>query len=745
MRKLLWFAVGFALAVGLCNALLPVNVFLLASGVSAALLSICLFCMLRFPKFRIGAMVSFAATIGFLWCLGYDAMYLAPVRGYDGQTVTLTLTATDTSYETNYGAATEGRVELDGKTYSILLYHDNEISLSPGDRITGEMNLRCTLVGGKQDSLYNRSNRVFLTARTNGEMTVTPCEHFNWADYPAVIRQRILSAIRAAFPEDTAAFACALLLGETDGIDYETDTSFKVSGIRHIIAVSGLHVTILFSLVFVLTGHRKWITAILGIPVLFFFAAVAGFSPSITRACIMHSLMVIAMLFNKEYDPLTALAFAVICMLGCNPFVIANVGFQLSVSCMLGIILFADRIKNYLMDKKRFGRWKGFWKKMAGWFAASVSVSLSAMILTTPLCAYYFGVVSLIGPLTNLLTLWVITFVFYGIMLSCILGAILPIAGTVVAWIVSWTIRYVLWIAKSMASIPLAAVYTQSVYVVCWLIFAYILLVIFLLSKKKRPILLGCCATLALCVSLVLSWTEPMLDDVRVTVLDVGQGQCVLLQSDGRNYLVDCGSYSDSFAADQAAGLLLSQGIAKLDGIILTHFDNDHIGGVANLLTRISVSQIYVPKRQNDEEHDDFGMAEVITVETELVFSYGDSKITLIPSENATSSNESGLCILFQTENCDTLITGDRTAAGERELLRQIELPELEVLVVGHHGSKTSTSLELLYKTNPKVAIISVGADNPYGHPTDLVLSRLRTIGCIIYRTDLQGTIIYRG
>ena len=116
MRKLLWFAVGFALAVGLCNALLPVNVYLLSSGVSAALLAICLFCMLRFPKFRIGAMISFAATIGFLWCLGYDAMYLAPVRGYDGQTVTLTLTATDVSYETNYGAATEGRVELDGKT-----------------------------------------------------------------------------------------------------------------------------------------------------------------------------------------------------------------------------------------------------------------------------------------------------------------------------------------------------------------------------------------------------------------------------------------------------------------------------------------------------------------------------------------------------------------------------------------------------------------------------------------------------
>ena len=111
------------------------------------------------------------------------------------------------------------------------------------------------------------------------------------------------------------------------------------------------------------TGRRKWITALLGIPVLFLFAAVAGFSPSITRACIMHGLMVLALLFEKEYDSATALSFAVLSMLIANPWTVTNVGFQLSVGCMAGIICFSGRIRDWLMAKKRLGRLKGRGKK----------------------------------------------------------------------------------------------------------------------------------------------------------------------------------------------------------------------------------------------------------------------------------------------------------------------------------------------------------------------------------------------
>ena len=228
----------------------------------------------------------------------------------------------------------------------------------------------------------------------------------------------------------------------------------------------------------------------------------------------------------------------------------------------------------------------------------------------------------------------------------------------------------------------------------------------------------------------------------------MGQGQCILLQSHGKTFLVDCGGDSDEESANIAAKALLSQGVYVLDGVILTHYDRDHAAGAAFLLQRIPTKTLYMPNCIDEDGtaatlsavHD----GAIISVDQNAVISFEEVQITLIPSRSNLSDNESGLCVLFQTENCDILITGDRSTSGERELMRYIDLPELEVLIVGHHGSKYSTSEELLEKTKPEYAIISVGADNLYGHPTEEFIQQLLEAGSIIYRTDLHGTIIFR-
>ena len=122
-----------------------------------------------------------------------------------------------------------------------------------------------------------------------------------------------------------------------------------------------------------------------------------------------------------------------------------------------------------------------------------------------------------------------------------------------------------------------------------------------------------------------------------------------------------------------------------------------------------------------------------------------DGNITLYPAKPGLNNNESSVCVLFQSQNCDILITGDRSASGERALLDKVQLPQLELLVAGHHGSKGATSLDLLLTTHPQAVAISVGADNPYGHPGQELLDRLARFGCQVYRTDLQGTITFRG
>ena len=295
------------------------------------------------------------------------------------------------------------------------------------------------------------------------------------------------------------------------------------------------------------------------------------------------------------------------------------------------------------------------------------------------------------------------------------------------------------------ASVPLAAVYTKSVYIVVWLALCYGLILVLIFGKGKRPLISLCLVGLGLCVALGLSWVEPMLWDCRVTAVNVGQGQCLILQHKGKTFVVDCGGdYADD-AADCAAQSLLSMGIRRIDGLILTHYDADHAGGTAYLLHRIKADALYLPEGEKSAGIiDAAGDAQVVWIMEDLSLESEGMKITLFAPKSAGSSNESSIAVLFQTEKCDTLITGDMSQLGERLLMRRTSLPELEVLIVGHHGSDSSTSVELLEATSPEVAIISVGKDNRYNHPTQAVLERLEAAGCAIYRTDESGDIIFR-
>ncbi|MBR2937704.1 MAG: DNA internalization-related competence protein ComEC/Rec2 [Oscillospiraceae bacterium] len=746
MRWLMWFAIGFTMA---CAA----GVYLISGW---WLLVIAAFCgvicvallLLRTPLSKKLVHILLGCVIGFLWLWCFDKCYLLSARQLDGQIHVLQIQVTDYSQPTASGISAEGKIQLSGKTYSVQFYINEDVTLSPGDRVEGGFKLRYT-GGGSEDPTYHRGKGIFLLCYPKGSNEIFYQALSSPDSFPVIWRQKILSFLDTLFPRDTAPFAKALLLGETEDLPFETRWSLKASGVYHVVAVSGLHVSILFALVSILCLRHRVLTAVIGLPVLFLFAAVAGFSPSIVRACIMQSLVILALLVDKEYDPPTALAAAVLLMLGVNPLTITSVSFQLSVGCMLGILLFSQRIHDYLIHRTKLGPAKGksLRARLTRWTVASVSVSLGAMSVTMPLCAIYFGSVSLVGIVTNVLILWFISFIFYGIMAACLLGAIWLPLGTMIGWLLSWPIQVILWVTDMISRLPVAAVYTSSIYIVAWLIFCYILVTVFLKIKKKQPVLLVSCILAGLLGAVACSWIEPRLDDYRITALDVGQGQCLLLQKDGKHYLVDCGGDSDDTAADRAIGLLLSQGIFRLDGLIVTHYDADHAGGASNMLSRIPADTIYLPVLTGENALRDamvrqYG-SKIHWVEEDLVLE--EAEITIYPAENTEDTNESSLCILFQPADCDILITGDRSFEGEFALMEHTDLPDLEILVAGHHGSRTSTSWELLNATRPEIVIISVGKDNGYGHPTGETLERLKLFGCGVYRTDLEGTIIFRG
>lgn len=748
MRKLMWFTIGVGIASGIGAYLLSGDA-LAALSVAALILTGAVWVAgKRWKQMLPGAVVCLGLAVGLLWFWIYDGWYWNPVRELDGITTQASFEITDFSFDARYGISADGNASWQGKTYHVRLYLDSMEHLMPGDVVSGNFRFRTTGAGGAHTATYHRGEGIELLAYQRGNVAVER-NNASWWQYPAPhLRRVLLENIKTVFPEDTESFARALLLGDDNDLSYTVNTNFKVSGIRHIVAVSGLHVSILFGFIYLVSGKRRVLTACLGMPVLFLFAAVAGFTPSVTRACIMHGLMMAALLFEREYDPLTALAFSALVMLTVNPLVITSVSFQLSVSSMAGILLFAERIKNWLLDEKHLGhkQGKGLRDRAVRAFAGTVSVSLGAVSLSTPLSAWYFGTVSLIAPLTNLLTLWVVTVVFYGIMAVCVLSLLWAQGAVALAWLVSWPIRYILAITDILAKIPLAAVYTRCDGVVLWLVFCYVLFAVFLLMKNRKPLIFSCVAVMGLCAVLLYSWLTPMTDSFRMTVLDVGQGQSIILQGGGKTFLVDCGGDYPDHAADTAAETLLSMGIRRIDGMILTHYDADHAGGAEYLLTRIQSDALFLPsweETQTDSQLQGWNGGTVYSVEENLELSWPGGKLSIVTSD-IRGSNESSLCVLFQAANCDILITGDRGSLGEKLLMQEMELPELDVLVVGHHGSKDSATAELLEMTKPQIAVISVGADNSYGHPTQETIDRLLNAGCMVLRTDWDGTIIIR-
>ncbi len=713
MRWLVFITLGFAAGCGCCIWLESGTGCLAACLVLTAAFG--LLCSKR-RELRVLLSVFLGLSLGQLWYTGYSALVLAPASSLDGKTAVVAIRAADDGYETDYGMAVDGRLDR----YPVRVYLEGTDPVCPGEILSGPFRFRTTL---GTDS-YHSGEGTFLLAYQAGELTRTR-ESPGWQDFPALLRRQIKTILQECFAPEVSPFARALLLGDTSGLSYREDWDLKVSGIRHVAAVSGLHVSILFALISTLTLRRRFFTALAGFPALLLFAALAGFTPSVTRSCIMCGLMLLALVTNRQYDGPTALAFAVLAMLLVNPLVLTSVGFQLSVASVAGIYCFQPRIQRWLLARL------GEPGRILRWFSSSVSVTFGAMVFTTPLCAWYFGMVSLISPLTNLLTLWVISIIFYGILGVCLLSLALPGLVPLLAGAVSVLIRYVLWMARTMADFPLAAVYTVSPYIIAWVVFTYGLL---LLGRWGKPRTLGCCAALGLCISLAASWAEPRMDDVRFTVLDVGQGQCLLFQAEGRNVLVDCGG---SQCSDQAARTLLSQGYDHLDMMILTHMDRDHAGGAEDLLSVLDADMLILPP-------DGAGLwpaGQTLYVTRDLELTLGDTRIQILAPQSQGNTNEMSLCVLFDTEKCDILITGDRTARGEQDLLH---LPRVDVLVAGHHGSAGSTSQALLDALNPQIVCISAGENNPYGHPAPALLRRLAVAGCRVYRTDLQGTITIR-
>lgn len=743
MRILAGAAIPFSAAVFAAVYLAPAWALpWLAAGCAAAALAALLLKGERRTRVLLAAL---GLAAGLLWTWGYDSLVLAPALALDGTEGTDSFTLTDWPRATAYGISIPARLTLPGGGETqVILYADEGIEGRPGDTVTCTAAFRRANLRLGEESEYHLSKGVTLFAYVKGSPQVSALPAIPLRYWPLAAARAVRERVAALFPPDTAGFMSALLTGDMATLDGGLYSAFQRTGLAHVVAVSGQHVSFLAGLLAFLMGRRRKVSAAVTIGVLLFFAAATGGTPSVLRAVYLQSALLLAPLLGREDDKATSLSAVLMLLLMWNPHAAASGNLQLSFAAVAGI---------YLVTGPLYERWTGALgerrpRRLLRFLCGNLAASIGALVFTTPLLAWYFGAVSLVAPLANLLTLWAVTYAFLGGLAAVAAGFLLPGAGQVLGWATAWLVRYVQWVAGALARLPFAAVPARG-YLSLWLGFAYVLLVLWVLwrGERKRPAVPICACVLTLCAALVLNVLTLRGGGLRVSALDVGQGSCTLLCSGGRTALVDCGGTNPAGSGDAAANAIQATGSGRLDYLILTHFHADHAGGVERLMQRLEVGTLIVP----DAQPDDLLRARILALAeaggTEVRFLLSDSQITLGEASLTLyaplgdgGANEEGLSVLATCGEFDALMTGDMNAAVEKRLVKYGNLPDIELLVVGHHGSAHSSSEELLLAARPEYAVISVGYNN-YGHPAPEALERLAAAGCAIYRTDLMGTV----
>ena len=695
---------------------------------------------------------------GFLWTALYMAIFFQPAKDLDDRTVRLAATVADWPQEGRYGGYTvvvQAETETWVKVTAILYTDGQGADLRPGDRV--ETVAHCTLgdrtFSGEKITYYTAKG-VFLRATAYGRLEVERPDHVHPQYFAAWASRALKEGIDAAFPEDVSGFVRALVTGNRDNLTDEFTTSLERTGLSHTVAVSGMHLAFLAGLFTTLLGRGRRSTAVFTILWVVLFCGIAGNTPSVLRAAVMILMLQLAPLLDRERDGPTSLALALLLLLWVNPFSAAHIGLQLSFGAVAGILLVSDRVQDWLlkklhMDQLRMPKNWGVKLLRAGpWFVVStLSATLGASVLTIPLVAVHFNMVSLISPLSNLLTLWAIGFLFLGGLGAGALAIVLPGPAAVLAIPFTGLVHYLQWVIDLLSRPALAALPLESVYYRAWLVLVYALLLVFIRTRGRRPVWMPLAAgAAALLLAVTLTRASFYAGELAVTVLDVGQGQSVLIRRRGVLTLVDCGGDSRDDPGDVAANYLQALGGDCVDLLVLSHYHADHANGVPQLLNRVAVGEIILP----DVEEDSPLRAEILAIAKEkgipVRFVRGTTRFTggvtvLPPLMDTGSSNELGLTVLATAGETDVLITGDMEREGELRLVETVALPDIEVLVAGHHGSDTSNTSELLEAVKPELVLISAGLNNEYGHPDWDTLVRLEEIGAEIYRTDLYGTI----
>ena len=586
-----------------------------------------------------------------------------------------------------------------------------------------------------------------------------------------ILRNRFYSALTAAAGEDAGVFG-AVVLGDKTGLSQEKKLLYQMAGIIHILAVSGLHISILGMGIFRLLCRTRLgmiLSALLSLVIMLLFCIMTGSSISTLRAVIMFAAACAARITGRDYDPATALAAAAALLAAESPARLYSASFLLSFGAVSGILLLHPILTCRLPEA---GSCPGLFSRSVNWLLISLSGSLSVILMTLPVSLYFYGEIALAGILLNLIVIPSAGIVLATGAAAALMGAppsdfcrncsrVLILPGRMILRIYERLCRW-------MSELPWCT-WTGGRPAVWQILLYYGILLSFILyadrhfsdnNTGKHPRKRWFCrlAAAGLILSGILILGYHPVRGLRITCLDVGQGDGIVVQSqEGYAFLVDGGSTSKNQTGTfQLLPFLKSQGIGRLDGILISHTDEDHINGVTEMLTLrkaglspVSVDTLYMPDwkmlpdawKQLAELAEDCG-TKVVRLSEGSRLTCGEMILEAkAPEKNAAGEdvNEDCMVLLLTYRDFSALFTGDIGEETERKLLPS--LAQVDFLKVGHHGSRHSSCEDFLKAIRPEIGVISCSESNRYGHPSPEAVERLERNGVFLAYTMKSGAV----
>ena len=601
------------------------------------------------------------------------------------------------------------------------------------------------------------------------------------------VRNQMAQTLAKALPEPQASLAQGIILGMRGNIPASLKADFAHTGTAHLLAISGLHLSIIAGIVLSagiwLLGRRHYLYVWLALCTIWLYALLTGMHLPVVRGAIMASLFLIAELLGRQRHAITALVLAAALMVGISPYILGDAAFQLSFLAMAGLISLFPVLQGWSRKavSATIGA-EGTIVSIAHFASDSFSVTLAAIIAVWPVVAYYFGIVSLVGPLATFLALPALPVIILAGALTGILGFIALSAAQVAGWLAWLFLLYIIAIVRSLAAPSLSSIEVGSIHPTFIAgYYAVLAAALWYYRRRGKPSnslsqavihARSAVSTTADFISrLPLKWGIPPLlviailvsftaaampdDDLHVSFLNVGEGDAILIQQGHQQVLVDGGPSPQ--ALDLALGERMPFWDRTIELVVLTHPHHDHLAGLVEVLQRYRVKQVLYPKLDHDSPLYDEWQRLLETKKIACTFAQAGQKIDLgagtfinvlnpqptLFTNTQSDVDNNGVVMRLGSGDVSFLLTADIMQEAEWELITRRVGLDSTVLKIAHHGSDTSSTPEFLAVVNPLTAVISNGADNKFGHPDAGVMERLeaRLDPEKIFRIDEQGTV----